>query len=197
MVTILCLLKIVLLAVLFFLVLTYTIYLYERTNQDGSQIKRLVSVVNFFRVFRLLTIEYLCLLVSLTLWPFGFFNIQEGEPAPGGKKPVLLLHGLMLNRACWAIMKFRLRLQGITDVHTINLPPTRDIETLTEKVALKVDALRLDRNCARVHLIAHSMGSIIARNYIQLRGGVNKVDQCILLGSPHHGSKLAPFALLQ
>ena len=39
------------------------------------------------------------------------------------------------------------------------------------------------------------MGGIIARNYIQLRGGENKVEKCIFLGTPHAGSKLTPFAL--
>lgn len=39
------------------------------------------------------------------------------------------------------------------------------------------------------------MGGIIARNYIQLRGGASKVDQLICLGSPHAGSKLATFSV--
>ena len=70
-------------------------------------------------------------------------------------------------------------MQGFTDLHTIYLPPSRDIETLTERVALKIDSLRHSRNCAKVDLIGHSMGGIIARNYVQIRGGADKVDKCI------------------
>jgi triacylglycerol esterase/lipase EstA (alpha/beta hydrolase family) len=39
------------------------------------------------------------------------------------------------------------------------------------------------------------MGGMIARNYVQNRGGGDYVHGMVTLGSPHHGSKLAPFAL--
>ncbi len=39
------------------------------------------------------------------------------------------------------------------------------------------------------------MGGVIARNFTQIRGGSNKVEQCLILGSPNRGSKLAPFAM--
>ena len=195
--TILCLLKLILLAILVFVLLTYTIYLYEKTNRDQIQVKRLVSIANLWLTFRVLAFEYLTLLLTAALWPFGFFNFNESDPDVKNQTPVLLLHGLFLNRACWTILKLRLRLQGLTDVHTMNLPPSKDVETLTERVALKVDSLRHSRKCDKVHLIGHSMGGIIARNYIQLRGGADKVDQCIALGTPHKGSRLAPFAIMK
>ena len=94
-------------------------------------------------------------------------------------------------------MRLRLKMLGFTNLHTINLPATRDVETLTEKVALKVDSLRLTCQCEKVHLIGHSMGGVIARNYVQIRGGADKVDQCILLGAPNKGSKLSPFAIMK
>ena len=39
------------------------------------------------------------------------------------------------------------------------------------------------------------MGGMIARNYVQSRGGAAYVQGMVTLGSPHHGSKLAPFAI--
>lgn len=44
-------------------------------------------------------------------------------------------------------------------------------------------------------LIGHSMGGIIARNYVQRRGGARHIHHCITLGTPHFGSKLVPLAL--
>lgn len=195
--TILFLFKIFLLAVLIFILLSYTIYLYEKTNRDCIQVKHLVSAANLWLTFRVLVVEYLTLLITLALWPFGFMTIAESQTDTNNQKPLLLLHGLFLNRSCWLVMKLRLRLQGFTDLHTIYLPPSRDIETLTERVALKIDSLRHSRNCAKVDLIGHSMGGIIARNYVQIRGGADKVDKCIVLGSPNNGSKLAPFAIMK
>ena len=189
------LLKTFLLVPLLFLLLTYTIYLFEKTNREQTQVKRIVDTGNLFFSLRILVVEYCLLLITLILWPFGFLNLKEGQDDNGQKRPVLFLHGLFLNRACGSAMKLRLRLKGWNDLHTINLPPTRDVETLTEKVGLKVDALRIAKKCDKVDLIGHSMGSVIARNYIQIRGGANKVEHCILLAGPHHGSQLAPFAL--
>ncbi len=192
---ILYILKIFLYVVLGFVLLTYTIYLYERTNRDGTRVADLVNPANLLLSLRIILYEYVCLLITLLLWPLGFINFTE--PATDGDRqlPVLFLHGLFLNRACWIVTRLRLRLMGYTNVHTINLSPLKDVETLTERVALKVDSLRHACNCDKVHLVGHSMGAIIARNYIQIRGGANKVEQCILLGSPNHGSKLASFAV--
>lgn len=190
-----CILKTILLVILFFVLLSYVIYLYERSNRDQTQIKSLLGIANIYLTIKIIVVEYLSLIVTVILWPFGYLNITEGETSNKSQTPILLLHGLFLNRSCWTIMKLRLRLQGFSDVHTINMPPTRDIETLTEKVALKIDTLRHTRNCEKVHLVGHSMGGIIARNYVQIRGGADKVDQCLLIGSPHNGSKLAPFAV--
>jgi len=197
MMTLVYILKIFLLIVLTFVLLSYTIFLYEKANRDNTQIKQLISVANLWLAFRVLLQEYISLLITVILWPFGFLNLTEAPPDEEQQTPVLFLHGLFLNKACWLVMKLRLKLQGVTNLHTINLPATRDIETLTEKVALKVDSLRHSCKCEKVHLVGHSMGGIIARNYVQIRGGADKVDQCIALGSPHAGSKLAPFAVMK
>ena len=190
-----CLLKIFLYFVLGFVLISYTIYLYEKTNRDGTRIINMFSPGNLWLTLRVLVKEYLSLLITLVLWPFGYINFTEATEDGDKQLPVLFLHGLFLNRSCWLITKLRLRLAGFTNLHTINLSPLSDIETLTEKVALKVDSLRHACKCEKVHLVGHSMGGVIARNYIQIRGGANKVEQCVIFGSPNKGSKLAPFAV--
>ncbi len=192
---IICILKIFLYAVLGFVLLTYTIYLYEKTNQDGTRIVNMLNPANLWLTFRVLVKEYISLLVTLVLWPFGYINFNEATVNADRQLPVLFLHGLFLNRSCWFVTKLRLRLMGFTNLHSINLTPLSDIETLTEKVALKVDSLRHACNCEKVHLVGHSMGGVIARNFIQIRGGANKVEQCVIFGTPNKGSKLAPFAV--
>jgi triacylglycerol esterase/lipase EstA (alpha/beta hydrolase family) len=88
-----------------------------------------------------------------------------------------------------------LRSAGYQQVISINTPPWRDLETLTEGLAKKVDELRINLKVDKVILVGHSMGGMIARNYVQNRGGADYVHGMVTLGSPHHGSKLAPFAL--
>ena len=40
----------------------------------------------------------------------------------------------------------------------------------------------------KVDIVAHSMGGLIARIYIQTLGGENRIDNAVLLGTPHLGS---------
>jgi hypothetical protein len=51
-----------------------------------------------------------------------------------------------------------------------------------------------DISCDKVDLVAHSMGGLVAREYIQSGQYQNDVDQIIFLGTPHRGS---PQAYLQ
>lgn len=143
----------------------------------------------------LLLLETAFLLLNLLLHPLGWHSPRERPRQEERGIPILLLHGLFLNRACWTWLRLRLRLQGIRNVYTLNLPPWKDVESLTERVSKKVDELRHTTGIEQVHLVGHSMGGIIARNYLQIRGGAHKVGHCILLGAPNHGSRLAPFAI--
>jgi pimeloyl-ACP methyl ester carboxylesterase len=143
----------------------------------------------------LLVLETACLLLNLLQHPLGWYSPRE-RPHQGQRgTPVLLLHGLFLNRACWYWLRLRLRLRGVRNVYALNLPPWKDVESLTERVSKKVDELRHATGLEQVHLVGHSMGGMIARNYLQIRGGANKVGHCVLLGAPNHGSRLAPFAI--
>lgn len=43
-------------------------------------------------------------------------------------------------------------------------------------------------DCNKVDIIAHSMGGLVARQYIEYGGYQNDIDQLIFLGTPHKGS---------
>ncbi|MCG2695657.1 hypothetical protein L6248_01855, partial [Candidatus Parcubacteria bacterium] len=48
--------------------------------------------------------------------------------------------------------------------------------------------------CDKVDIVAHSMGGLVARSYIQSNDYQNDVDQLIFLGTPHQGSTRAYLA---
>jgi len=51
----------------------------------------------------------------------------------------------------------------------------------------KIDAVKAICRCSKVDLVAHSMGGLVARQYIQSSSYANDVDQVIFLGTPHKG----------
>jgi pimeloyl-ACP methyl ester carboxylesterase len=176
-------------------VLSHAIAWYESASADHSLLADRFAPERLWLAFRLIAQESCFLLVTTLLQPLGWFKPRPEPYDPEGGTPIILLHGLFHNRACWLWIKFNLRRQGFSNLYALNLPPWKDLETLTERVALKIDELRLAGAGGRVHLVGHSMGGMIARNYLQLRGGAERVDRCVLLAAPNHGSKLAPFAI--
>lgn len=55
----------------------------------------------------------------------------------------------------------------------------------------KIDSITSDTKISKVDLIAHSMGGLMARQYIEGDNYGNNVDNLITLGTPHHGSPKA------
>lgn len=176
-------------------ILSYAIAWYEYANRDPDLMRNRFALGRLWFAAKLISTETALLFLTVLLHPLGWFRFKEKPVADAGATPVLLLHGLFHNRACWLWVRFRLRRKGFKALYAINLPPWCDVESLTERVAKKVDELRHATGIDKVHLVGHSMGGMIARNYIQLRGGERKVEACVLLSSPNGGSKLAPFAL--
>lgn len=174
--------------------LSYAIFWYEAVNNNSALLEKRFTRRNLWIVASLIISELFYDLVTISSIPFGF--IRKKTPfLTRGETPVLLLHGLFVNKASWFWFKYQLRRQGFNNVVTMNLSSWHSEEVLTELVAKKVDELRHQIGVNKVHIIGHSMGGMIARNYVQLRGGHDKVENLLCLGSPHHGSKLAAFTL--
>lgn len=175
--------------------LSYTVAWYERANARPDLIERRFTIRGVCIAIWLLIQETGCLLLTIVMRPFGWTATKLPEAGQSDRPPVILLHGLFQNRSCLFWLQFRLRSAGYLQTISIGTPPWRNIETLTESLAKKVDELRIKLKVDKVVLVGHSMGGMIARNYIQNRGGAAHVYGMITLGSPHHGSKLAPFAI--
>jgi pimeloyl-ACP methyl ester carboxylesterase len=57
-----------------------------------------------------------------------------------------------------------------------------------EKLAQKIEEVRNESKISKVDLVAHSMGGLIARHYIESSNYDEDIDQLITLGTPHRGS---------
>lgn len=171
-------------------VLSFSLAWVERINNDPAVDEQRRHAL----ATKLLLTEFFCLLLTLLLRPLGW--VPPRLPAGTSRRPpVILLHGLFQNRSCLLPLQWRLRAAGFDRVTSINTPAWLELETLTDRVRLTVEQVRAATGAEQVHLVGHSMGGIIARNFIQLHDGAAHVAACVTLGSPHRGTKLAPFAV--
>ncbi|MBI3524204.1 MAG: alpha/beta fold hydrolase [Betaproteobacteria bacterium] len=128
----------------------------------------------------------------------GLDRLIPARDAPGkplsGQVPLLLIHGYQCNRGFWWWLKPRLAAHG-SSVATLTLEPLYGgIDGYTGQVARRVEALCRESGAAQVILVGHSMGGLVCRAYLR-RYGEQRVARLITLGTPHHGSLLARFAL--
>jgi triacylglycerol lipase len=133
------------------------------------------------------------LVLFCAIQPFDKFWMGNDAPAPG-KVSVLLVHGYMCNRGIWWRIAGRLKAAGLA-IATVNLEPARgDIESFAEQLHTRIEALCSDRPAAKVVIITHSMGGLVARAYLRRHGGA-RVVQLITLGAPHHGTWVAYYGI--
>lgn len=179
---------------LLIVLLSYSIFWYEHSNNHPASYDQRFNCRSFKLCVSLIFPEFFFNFLTVIVFPFGLLNIKS-QDLRRGETPVLLLHGLFDNRASWFWFKKQLKQRDINNVITLNLSSWHSEEVLTELLSKRIDELRHQLGVNKVNLVGHSMGGIVARNYIQLRGGESKVDKLVCLGSPHAGSKLATFSV--
>jgi triacylglycerol lipase len=130
---------------------------------------------------------------------------NHGEPslatvAPGGPSPsppVLLIHGYLATRGSVHLLERRLTERNHV-VMTYPLGPVHlgDIHDSASFISGKVESLVAQTGVPKVDIVAHSMGGLVALDYVKRRGGWRRVRRLVLLGTPIHGTWSAVFGLL-
>jgi pimeloyl-ACP methyl ester carboxylesterase len=130
---------------------------------------------------------------------------HTADPPPGrqGKRrqrasrrerpPVLLLHGFVDNRSAFALLRRSLQRNGWTQVQAVNYSPlTFDMRTAAAMLGTHVERICEESGERRVDIVAHSLGGLIARYYVQCLGGDARVRTLVTLGTPHSGTRAVP-----
>jgi len=124
-----------------------------------------------------------------------FARKRERHDDRAGSNPVLLLHGVLCNRAVWSYLRRRLLAAGFAPVVAINLEPTLGSIDVQAVSALRtLDALQKTCNSRPVIVITHSMGGLVARAAMRTLTPAQIREYfaaLITIATPHHGSELA------
>ncbi|HZF40485.1 MAG TPA: alpha/beta fold hydrolase, partial [Blastocatellia bacterium] len=124
-------------------------------------------------------------------------------------RPVVLVHGLASNAATWVeytkqggyLASIGLRGFAVGDGQAEGkmfmgdpsqpLKQTKTIAENSEELARYIAGVKRATGAQTVDLVAHSMGGLISRYYIDRLMGDRDVAQLIMLGSPHGGTSCA------
>jgi len=124
------------------------------------------------------------------LLPFGRLASGAQPLRKQELRTLVFVHGLGANRSGFLPMRGYLRALGYSRQLAFNYRSSGSIEKVA--VGLK-RALEDHVQGGRIDVIAHSMGGLVARAYIQQLGGERRVDRLVTLGTPHHGTHAANF----
>jgi triacylglycerol lipase len=131
----------------------------------------------------------------LVLVLFGMFTVVPAIPAAArdardARDPVLLVHGFDGSAASWHTMTDRLEAAGYPRgaIDAISYDSTGSNVEIAQQIGREVDALLARTGAHHVDVIAHSMGAISARYYVEQLGGAAKVDAFVSLAGVNRGT---------
>lgn len=114
------------------------------------------------------------------------------------RRPVILIHGWVHNRSAFLLMQRALRRAGLGPVHTFEYPSiTGDLHRVARELGPVVERAVGDARAGTCVLIGHSMGGLVARQYVQELDGHELVDTVVTMGTPHRGTYTAWFGFGQ
>jgi hypothetical protein len=126
--------------------------------------------------------ERLALLRQAVLVPCDLTEVVPQVRA--GEDVVVLVHGFMASAGVFRPLRARLEREATARVASFTHAPGTGIRRIARTLASLVE--RLPRT-ARVTIVGHSLGGVVARWYVQEMGGHARVAQTLSLASPFCG----------
>ena len=131
-------------------------------------------------------------------WSQAFPGVAV-RPDPSGARdgpPILLVHGYLCNRGVWTSLSRRLAEAGLGPIYTITFDPMfGSVDRLVSKLDTRIEAICHETGAAKIMVVAHSMGGLVARAYRVQTPGQSRIERMVTLGTPHHGTQVARWGI--
>ncbi len=110
--------------------------------------------------------------------------------AMGGDGPgdvVVFVHGYFQNRANFVGLARAIRQAHVGPMFGFNYPWVSRVEKNAERLADFVEKVCAASGREHVALVAHSLGGLVALEYLYSERGAKRVRRCVTIASPHAG----------
>jgi hypothetical protein len=146
------------------------------------------AVPGYVGILRSIARESALSLLVVLLWPFGVPGAQ-----PGGRRAVVLVHGLASSPASLWLLARRLRRDGwAVSVPRLGVWWT-DLDAAADRLAIHLEHTRDDADRAGVVVVAHGLGGLASRVLLRREGRHARVRLLVTLGTPHGGTRAMPW----
>ncbi|MEO8875616.1 MAG: hypothetical protein ABI461_08520 [Polyangiaceae bacterium] len=145
-------------------------------------------MVRSLRKGRWFGVEAISTLREAVAWPLDFNPVLPNANTHE-QDVVVLVHGFLATAGVFRPLRRRLDSYGIHSATFTHLPGV-GVQRIALSLAKLVD--RIPRT-ARVHIVGHSLGGLVARWYVDELGGYSRVSQTISLASPFGGAHHATY----
>ena len=92
-----------------------------------------------------------------------------------------------MNRTQWMWMARRLRDWGHGPIYGVNYFSLARVDRAARRLQRFIEHVKLREDEAVVDIVAHSMGGLVARWYIERLDGAQHVERLVTIGTPHRG----------
>ena len=121
-------------------------------------------------------------------WLFGrrMGPLLQGEAAVH-HRPVVFVHGYAQNRVDFVRIARALQRRGFAHLFGFNYPWLASLAGNARRLARFVDEVRAETGAEQVDLVCHSMGGLVAMQYLHRDGGSTRVARCVTIATPFKG----------
>lgn len=132
---------------------------------------------------QLIGAERLAFLRQMALVPLDWTNVVPDHVRPGDDV-VVLVHGFCATAGVFRPLRARLELETGARIATFTHAPGVGVRRIAGQLQRLVDRIPPS---ARITVVGHSLGGVVARWYVQEMGGHGRVARTISMASPFSG----------
>ncbi len=142
---------------------------------------------------RVLATEWAVAVALSAARPMGFLGLPVSVGKSRGPRPIVVVHGYLMNRANFLVLGQRLTCAGLGPITGFEYWSLGKTSSAARRLGAYVERVCAATGADEVDLIGHSMGGMVCRYFVSLAGGGERVRNLITLGSPHAGTDVSGF----